>query len=132
MSKKIIVVGGVAGGATAATRLRRLSEEDHIVMFERGEYISFANCGLPYYIGGYLVDVRDPDEVASGAIKGAINIPVNDLRDRLDEIPRDKDLYVSCQVGLRGYLAQRILTGNGIKSKNLDGGYTLYSAAYRK
>ena len=54
MSKKIIVVGGVAGGATAAARLRRLSEEDHIVMFERGEYISFANCGLPYYIGGVI------------------------------------------------------------------------------
>ena len=82
--------------------------------------------------GGYLIDVRDPGEVARGAIEGAINIPVNDLRDRLDEIPRDKDLYVSCQVGLRGYLAQRILAGNGIKAKNLDGGYKLYSAAYRK
>ena len=80
--------------------------------------------------GGYLIDVRDPGEVARGAIKGAINIPVNDLRDRLDEIPRDKDLYVSCQVGLRGYLAERILAGNGIKAKNLDGGYKLYSAVY--
>lgn len=54
MKKKIIIVGGVAGGATAAARLRRLSEEDHIIMFERGEYISFANCGLPYYIGGVI------------------------------------------------------------------------------
>ena len=52
MSKKIVVVGGVAGGASVAARLRRLSEEDEIIMFERGEYISFANCGLPYYIGG--------------------------------------------------------------------------------
>lgn len=49
--RKILIVGGVAGGATAAARLRRLNEEDHIVMFERGEYISFANCGLPYHIG---------------------------------------------------------------------------------
>ena len=48
---KILIVGGVAGGASAAARLRRLSEKDEIIMFEKGEYISFANCGLPYYVG---------------------------------------------------------------------------------
>ena len=52
MSKKIVIIGGVAGGASAAARARRLSEEADIIMFERGEYISFANCGLPYHIGG--------------------------------------------------------------------------------
>ena len=51
MSKKIIIVGGVAGGASTAARLRRLDEKAEIIMFEKGEYISFANCGLPYYIG---------------------------------------------------------------------------------
>lgn len=51
MRKKVLIVGGVAGGATAATRLRRLDEHAEIILFERGEYISFANCGLPYYIG---------------------------------------------------------------------------------
>ena len=51
---KIIIVGGVAGGASAATRLRRLSESVEIVLFEKGEYISYANCGLPYYIGGTI------------------------------------------------------------------------------
>lgn len=51
MSNKILIVGGVAGGASAAARLRRLDENAEIVMFERGAYISFANCGLPYYIG---------------------------------------------------------------------------------
>jgi NADPH-dependent 2,4-dienoyl-CoA reductase/sulfur reductase-like enzyme len=51
MSKKIVIAGGVAGGATAAARLRRLDEKSAIVLFERGEHISFANCGLPYYIG---------------------------------------------------------------------------------
>ncbi|MCM3784699.1 FAD-dependent oxidoreductase [Neobacillus mesonae] len=56
MSKKVIIVGGVAGGASAAARLRRLDEEAHIVMFERDEYISFANCGLPYYIGNTIQD----------------------------------------------------------------------------
>ncbi len=54
--KKILIVGGVAGGATAAARLRRLSENDEIILFERDEYISFANCGLPYYIGNVIKD----------------------------------------------------------------------------
>ncbi|MCR2804247.1 DsrE/DsrF/DrsH-like family protein [Paenibacillus soyae] len=56
MSKKVLIVGGVAGGASAAARLRRLDEEAHIVMFERDEHISFANCGLPYYIGDAIKD----------------------------------------------------------------------------
>ena len=49
---KVCIIGGVAGGATAAARLRRLNESAQIVMFERGDYISFANCGLPYHISG--------------------------------------------------------------------------------
>lgn len=56
MSKKIIIVGGVAGGASAAARLRRLDEHAEIIIFEKGSYISFANCGLPYYIGGSIVE----------------------------------------------------------------------------
>ncbi len=51
---KIVIVGGVAGGATAATRMRRLSEENDVIIFEKGEYVSFANCGLPYHIGGVI------------------------------------------------------------------------------
>ena len=51
---KVLIVGGVAGGATAAARLRRLDEDAGIIMFEKGEYISYANCGLPYYIGGEI------------------------------------------------------------------------------
>ena len=53
---KLVIVGGVAGGASAATRARRLSEESEIVVFERGPDVSFANCGLPYYVGGEIVD----------------------------------------------------------------------------
>lgn len=56
MSKKVLIIGGVAGGASAAARLRRLDEDAHIVMFERDSYISFANCGLPYYIGDSIKD----------------------------------------------------------------------------
>lgn len=54
--QKILIVGGVAGGASAAARLRRLSEEDHIIIFEKDEYVSYANCGLPYYIGDVITD----------------------------------------------------------------------------
>jgi len=56
---KIVIIGGVAGGATAAARLRRLNEEAHIVMFEKDEFISFANCGLPYHISGVIEDRND-------------------------------------------------------------------------
>ena len=51
---KVVIIGGVAGGATAAARLRRLDEKAEIVVFERSGYISYANCGLPYYIGGTI------------------------------------------------------------------------------
>ena len=52
--QKYLIVGGVAGGATAAARLRRLSEDIEIILFEKGKYISYANCGLPNYIGGVI------------------------------------------------------------------------------
>ena len=56
MNKKILIIGGVAGGASTAARARRLAEDAEIILFERGEYISFASCGLPYYISGDIVD----------------------------------------------------------------------------
>ncbi|MDH6534304.1 CoA-disulfide reductase [Parabacteroides sp. 52] len=56
---KIVIIGGVAGGATAAARLRRMNENAEIILFERGEYVSYANCGLPYYIGGTITERDD-------------------------------------------------------------------------
>ena len=53
---KVVIIGGVAGGATAAARLRRLDEQAEIIILERSGYISYANCGLPYYIGGEITD----------------------------------------------------------------------------
>ena len=53
---KVVIVGGVAGGASAAARIRRLDEHAQIVMIERSGYVSYANCGLPYYVGGVIVD----------------------------------------------------------------------------
>lgn len=53
---KYMIIGGVAGGATAAARLRRVDEKAEIVLLEKGKYISYANCGLPYYIGGVIAE----------------------------------------------------------------------------
>lgn len=77
--------------------------------------------------GGFLVDVRDPQEVEMGAIPGAVNIPLDTIRERLDEFPADQPVYITCQVGLRGYLASRILEQNGIDTVNLSGGYKTYA-----
>ena len=70
-----------------------------------------------------LVDVRTPTEFAAGRLPGAVNIPVDELRERLAEIPRDRDVTVYCQVGQRGYLATRILLQNGFRVHNLAGGF---------
>lgn len=74
-----------------------------------------------------LLDVRNLNEYQRGTIAGAVLIPVNELRDRLHEIPKDKPIIVFCQVGMRGYIATRILLQNGYKVKNLMGGYSLYN-----
>ncbi|WP_068855982.1 FAD-dependent oxidoreductase [Leyella lascolaii] len=80
-----------------------------------------------------LVDVRTPEEYSLGTIDGAVNIPLDDLRGRLGEIGRDSDVIVFCAVGLRGYLAQRILLGRGYRRvRNLAGGYKTYSLATQK
>lgn len=82
---------------------------------------------------GLLIDVRTPQEYNLGTIKGSINIPVDEIRERLDEIPENKDIYVFCQVGLRGYLASRILMQKGYRTvKNLSGGYKTYQLAVQK
>jgi NADPH-dependent 2,4-dienoyl-CoA reductase/sulfur reductase-like enzyme/peroxiredoxin family protein/rhodanese-related sulfurtransferase/TusA-related sulfurtransferase len=81
----------------------------------------------------YLLDVRTPEEYALGAIEGAVNIPVDELRDRLAELPQDKKIIIYCAVGLRGYLASRILTQNGFTNVvNLSGGYKTYKTVMQK
>lgn len=77
-----------------------------------------------------LLDVRTRDEFAFGSIAGAVNIPLDELRGRIGELPKDKPIYIFCAVGLRGYLAERILEGRGFdNTKNLSGGYKTYSLA---
>lgn len=91
MGKTIIIIGGVAGGATAAARLRRLNEQDEIILFERGEHVSFANCGLPYYIGE-TIDSRDKLFLQTPkGIKERFNIDVRVLTE-VTEIVRQHKL----------------------------------------
>ena len=211
---KVVIVGGVAGGASAAARIRRLDEHAQIIMIERSGYVSYANCGLPYYVGGVikeqeelmlqtpesfwdrfridvlatairakmtalelteldlsyappyssakdpvnmagfmiedlesgkvrqfhwndvedlpcdgsatLLDVRTEGEYRRGHLNGFRNIPLDDLREHLDELERDKPVYVNCQTGLRSYLACRLLTQYGFTCAHLSGGYSFY------
>lgn len=76
-----------------------------------------------------ILDVRTKAEYELGHIEGSVNIPVDELRTRLSEIPRDKEIVVYCQVGLRAYIATRILMQNGYKVKNLSGGWKTYKTA---
>ena len=78
----------------------------------------------------FLLDVRTHDEFSLNTLPGAVNIPLDELRDRLDELPKDKMIYTFCAVGLRGYLAYRILIQHGFeKVRNLSGGLKTYRAA---
>lgn len=74
----------------------------------------------------FVLDVRTPEEFSAGHIPGAINIPVDDLRSRLKELPRDREIAAYCQVGQRGYLATRILLQQGFAASNIGGGYKTY------
>ena len=78
----------------------------------------------------FLLDVRTQDEFTLGSLPGAVNIPLDELRDRMSELPKDRMIYTFCAVGLRGYLAYRILTQHGFdKVRNLSGGLKTYRAA---
>ncbi|MGL5068257.1 MAG: CoA-disulfide reductase [Sarcina sp.] len=88
MMKKIIIVGGVAGGASTAARLRRLDEKAEIILFEKGEYISFANCGLPYYIGE---TIKDRSKLLVQTKEGMSKKFNMDIRNLTEVISIDKD-----------------------------------------
>ena len=94
----------------------------------RGEHPS-DRCREQYWLNlreSFLLDVRTPQEFASGHIPGAVNIPVDDLRTRLKELPKDRKIVTYCQVGQRGYLATRILLQAGYSAVNMGGGYKTY------
>ena len=86
---KVLIVGGVAGGATTATRLRRLDEKAQIIIFERGEHISFANCGLPYYIGDVIKEKKNLLLQTPKSFKDRFNIDVR-VNNEVVKIDREK------------------------------------------
>ena len=94
MSKKIVIIGGVAGGATAATRLRRLNEEDKIVLFEKGEYISFANCGLPYHVGGVIKERENLLLQTVDGMNQEYGLDVRNFSEVLEINPQSKSVTV--------------------------------------
>lgn len=91
---KTIIIGGVAGGATAAARLRRLDEKAEIIILERGEYVSFANCGLPYYIGGVITDRGDLTLQTPQSFKARFNVDVRVLNEAVRINPDTKTVTV--------------------------------------
>ncbi|WP_418698510.1 FAD-dependent oxidoreductase [Bacteroides sp.] len=103
------VASNIISGAMPAISWRELAEQKENVM---------------------LIDTRTPEEFSFGTIPGAINIPLDEMREHLAEIPTDKPVVLFCAVGLRGYLAQRVLMGRGYRNvRNLIGGYKTYSTA---
>ena len=74
----------------------------------------------------FLLDVRSVPEFQRGHLPGAVNIPIEELRERLSEVPQDQQIVAYCQVGIRGYLATRVLMQNGYNVANLSGGYKLW------
>jgi len=77
----------------------------------------------------FILDVREPEEASAGRIEGSVNITLNELRTRIDEVPRDRGIIVYCKIGPSAYIAYRMLVQKGFQNvKNLSGGYRLYQA----
>lgn len=91
---KTIIIGGVAGGASAAARLRRLDESAEIIILERGEFVSFANCGLPYYIGGVITDRQELTLQTPESFKSRFNIDVRVKSEAIKINPSEKTVII--------------------------------------
>jgi NADPH-dependent 2,4-dienoyl-CoA reductase/sulfur reductase-like enzyme/rhodanese-related sulfurtransferase len=102
MKKRILIVGGVAGGASCAARARRLDEEAEIIVFERGSYVSFANCGLPYHIGGVISDESALTVTDAAVFKERFNIEVR-LQSEVIAIDRARS-----EIEIRGLLSGKL------------------------
>src|SRR5512144_2929030 len=106
MEKRILVVGGVAGGASCAARARRLCEDAEIIIFDRGPYVSFANCGLPYYVGDVIQDEKKLLVASAELFKTRFRIDVRTENEVL-AIHRDE----------REILVKRLATGETYREK---------------
>lgn len=94
---RILIVGGVAGGASAAARARRLDEHAEIVMFERGEFVSFANCGLPYHVGHVIAERTSLLVATPESFKARANIDVR-TRHEVTAIDREAKSLTVCDL----------------------------------
>ena len=91
---KVVIIGGVAGGASAAARLRRLNEQAEIILLEKGEYISFANCGLPYYIGGEITQKSALTVQTPKSFHARFNVDVRTLSEAVKIDPSKKTVTI--------------------------------------
>ena len=87
---KVIIVGGVAGGASCAARLRRLDEKAHILMVEKGPYVSYANCGLPYHVGGVIEKESSLLVANEQMFRGMFNIDVRTSCEAIEILAKEK------------------------------------------
>lgn len=94
MTTRILIVGGVAGGATAAAHARRISEEAEIVVFEKGPHVSFANCGLPYYVGGEITDKADLLIQTPEGLRSRFNLDVRVMSEVIAIDPKNQKIEV--------------------------------------
>lgn len=103
---KVLIVGGVAGGATAAARLRRLDENAEIIMFERTGYVSYANCGLPYYIGGVIPEKRSLTLQTPESFKKRFNIDVR-IKSEVTDIDTENKTVTVCDLSSGNVYTER-------------------------
>ena len=92
--KRILIVGGVAGGATAAAHARRISEDAEIIIFEKGSHVSFANCGLPYYVGGEIADKEDLLVQTPEGLRSRFNLDVRVMSEVITIDPSNQKIEI--------------------------------------
>ena len=131
---RILVIGGVAAGAGAATKARRTDENAEIVLFEKGGYVSFANCGLPYYIGGVIEDRDELLLVSPELFKERFNIDVRLFSEVTDIDPAAKTVTVRNQLGEMTEPYDRLIIATGgrpvelpIPGREKEGVYTVFT-----
>ncbi|MFW9876692.1 MAG: FAD/NAD(P)-binding oxidoreductase, partial [Candidatus Thorarchaeota archaeon] len=100
---KVVIVGGVAGGASAAARLRRLREDFEIIILDRGSYVSFANCGLPYYVGNIIKERSSLELVTPRQFKSWFNIDVRINNEVISIDPKIKLIMVKDLINIEEY-----------------------------
>ncbi len=112
---KILIIGGVAAGASAAAKARRVNEDAEIIMFEKGPYVSFANCGLPYYIGGDIKEKKDLLLVTKKLFKDRFNIDVRLNHEVVEVNAKAKTIRVKSETGMLEESYDKLIIATGGK-----------------